>query len=269
MQVETSFTIEKGVKKVLVIIKNIFDSLTNKQVKQIANAVSNITGFAIIKYGYNFGTIPGIPVLINEKEDFILGDTFSTEVKYYPFIDGPYSLKVKEDYNPPLLNGEYIRVYRQIDNNSTIETLHKSFPKDYDFGVYTTGAYFQLSKENFGNDLQQTSPYNLVIENTTNERPNLNLYSRYYSKIVSSESGSVQATPWTNWDYIYPYWSLDLRGKQQGIKFELYEMSNPDNPVLYSQQWAYPENNYQGNNWIGQMYNNGGNRNWKLKILYF
>lgn len=45
-------------------IKVGFDSLTNSQAKQIANTISNITGFAIRKYGYNLGNI-SIPLIIN------------------------------------------------------------------------------------------------------------------------------------------------------------------------------------------------------------
>ena len=253
--------------KVKSIWDEFFAKLTNRQAKEITNAISNIDGFAIRKYGYNMGNI-AIPLIINNREKFKLNETLGNEIKFYPLTDDPYFIKVSENYNPNLNNGEYIRLYTQIDNNQTFDKLYKTFAKGDLIGKYTTGCYFQVSKENFGNDLQIANPYNIEIENLTSESPSLLLNSQYYSKVIPSQSGSVQATPFTNWDYIYPYWSINMIGKTTGIKFELYEMSNPQQPQLYGNGYAYPGGNYQGNNYMGQMYNNGGNKNKKIKISY-
>ena len=243
--------------------KNLFVNLSNLQAKQIANAISNIQGFAIRKYGYNLGNI-SIPLLINGAEKFNLNDTGSQEVKYYPTSDAPLTITCREDFNPSLNNGEYIRVYTQIDNGPIVDRIFKSIPKNTLIGVYNTRAYFQQSKENFGSDLQVGTPFSIEVINYTTKSPTLKMYSQYYAEFLSSITGSTITThQWQNWNYIYPYFSIDLRNETQGIKFELY---HKETNQLIGNGYAYPGNNYSGDNWIGQIYQGYSTNNFKIVI---
>ena len=246
-------------------VKNIFKDLTNEEAKQIANAISNIKGFAIRKYGYNLGNI-SIPLLINGVEKFNLNDTASQEVKYYPNSDAPLTITCREDFNPVLNTGEYIRIYTQIDNQGGIDRLFKSIPAGTLFGTYTTEAYFQQSKENFGNDLQTGTPFHVEVVNNTTKNPKLKMYSQYYTEFLSSQNGSVITTnQWGNWNYIYPYWSIDMTNETQGIKFELYHKET--NQLLGNGQ-AYPGGNYSGDYYMGQISNGYSTNNFKIVISY-
>lgn len=244
-------------------LSEIFKNLTNSQAKQIANAISNITGFAIRKYGYNLGNI-SIPVLINGTENFNLNDTASQEVKYYPNSEAPLTITCREDFTPTLNTGEYIRVYTQIDNQGSIERLFKSIPKDTLIGVYNTGAYIQQSKENFGSDLQVGTPFHIEVVNNTTKNPKLKMYSQYYGEFLSSKNGSMITTSqWNNWNYIYPYWSIDMTNETQGVKFELF---HKETNQLLGNGNAYPGGNYSGDNYMGQIYNGYNTNNFKIVI---
>ena len=255
--------ISKLIQELYFKIKNIFKDLTNDEVKQIVNAVSNITGFAIRKYGYNLDNI-SVPLLINGVEKFNLNDTGGQEVKYYPTSDAPLTITCREDFNPSLNNGEYIRVYTQIDNGPGIDRIFKSIPKNTLIGVYNTSAYFQQSKENFGSDLQVGTPFNIEVVNNTTKSPTLKMYSQYYVEFLSSQDGSTITThQWQNWNYIYPYWSIDMRNETQGIKFELY---HKETNQLIGNDYAYPGGNYSGDNWMGQIYQGYSTNNFKIVI---
>lgn len=242
--------------------KNIFSNLTNLQAKQIANAVSNITGFAIRKYGYNLGSI-SVPLLINGVEKFNLNDTGSQEVKYYPNSNAPLTITCREDFNPPLNKGEYIRVYTQVDNGPSVDRIFKSIPKDTLIGVYNTDAYFQQSKENFGSDLDFDSPFKIEIINTSSKNPKLRIYSQYYSEEFASTNGSLITTSqWADWNWVYPYFNIDLTNETQGIKFELY---HKETNTLVGNAWAYPGNKYV-NGYMGSIYHSYPTDNYKLVI---
>ena len=246
-------------------INNLFKNLTNLQAKQIANAISNITGFAIRKYGYNLGNI-SVPLLINGVENYNLNDTASQEVKFYPNSEPPLTITCREDFNPTLGVGQYIRVYTQIDNNQTIDRLFKSIPKGTLFGVYNTGAYFQQSKENFGSDLQAGTPFNIEVVNNTTKNPKLKMYSQYYAEFLSSVTGSTITTQqWENWNYLYPYWSIDMTNETQGVKFELF---HKETNQLLGNGYAYHGGNYSGDNYMGQVSNSYSTNNFKIVISY-
>ena len=78
-------------------IKVGFDSLTNSQAKQIANAIGNITGGFIRISGYNNanGVVPNVPLLVNGAETIILKNTNNTELKFYPNSEYPLQIKTK------------------------------------------------------------------------------------------------------------------------------------------------------------------------------
>ena len=240
-----------------------FSNLTNLQAKQIANAISNIQGFAIRKYGYNLGNI-SIPLLINGVEKFNLNDTGNQEVKYYPTSDAPLTITCREDFNPPLNTGEYIRIYTQVDNGLSVDRIFKSIPKDTLIGVYNTGAYFQQSKENFGSDLQVGTPFNIEVVNNTTKSPKLKMYSQYYAEFLSSVTGSTITTQqWQNWNYLYPFWSIDMTNETQGVKFELY---HKETNQLLGNGYAYPGGNYSGDNYMGQVGPYYSTNNFKIVI---
>ena len=244
-------------------LSEIFKNLTNSQAKQIANAISNITGFAIRKYGYNLGNI-SIPLLINGTENFNINDTGNQEVKYYPNSDAPLTITCREDFTPVLNTGEYIRIYTQIDNQGSTDKLFKSIPKDTLIGVYNTGAYIQQSKENFGNDLQVGTPLHIEVVNNTTKNPKLKMYSQYYAEFLSSENGSMITTSqWSNWDYIYPYWSIDMTNETQGVNFELF---HKETNQLIGNGYAYPGGNYSSDNWMGQIGPYYSTNNFKIVI---
>lgn len=244
-------------------IKVGFDSLTNSQAKQIANAITNITGFPIRKYGYDLDNV-SIPLIINGVENYNLNDTESQEVKFYPNSEPPLTITCREDFNSTLGVGQYIRVYTQIDNNQNIDRLYKSIPAGTLFGVYNTGAYFRALKENFGSDLQPGTPFNIEVENNTTKSPRLKMYSEYYAEFLSSVTGSTITTQqWQNWNYLYPYWSIDMTNETQGVKFELY---HKETNQLLGNGYAYPGGNYSGDNYMGQVDPYYSTNNFKIVI---
>lgn len=242
--------------------KNLFVNLSNLQAKQIANAISNIQGFAIRKYGYNLGNI-SIPLLINNVEKFSLNDTGSQEIRFYPETEGILSITCGENFTPQLNRGEYIRIYTQIDNNQSYDRIFKTIPKNTQIGVYTTSADFQCSKENFGRDLDFDSPFKIEIINTSSKNPKLRIYSQYYSEEFASTNGSLITTSqWADWNWVYPYFNIDLTNETQGIKFELY---HKETNTLVGNAWAYPGNKYV-DGYMGSIYHSYPTDNYKLVI---
>ena len=230
----------------------------------IANKLANLDGFVIRKYCYNLGSVK-IPLLINGIEEFILNDTLGQEKRYYPEASTPLTFTVKQDIAPQLNSGQYIRIYTQIDGGVSYDNLYKSIPKGTKIGgKYNKDCYFQVSLENTG-QLQPATPFNLTVENNTILNPTMLMYSQYYGEVFDSSNGTVlQTKHWMNWDYTYPYYSIDMTNESRGIKFELICL---DNNQSKGTGWAYSGGNYQGNNWIGQMYSGYG-RNYKLVISY-
>mgnify|MGYP003597265590 CR=1 FL=1 len=151
----------------------------------------------------------------------------------------------------------------------TVFSCAPGFPlesKDTLIGVYNTGAYFQQSKENFGSDLQVGTPFNIEVVNNTTKSPKLKMYGQYYTEFLSSQNGSTITThQWQNWNYIYPYWSIDMRNETQGIKFEIY---HKETNQLIGNGYAYPGRNYSGDNWMGQIYQGYSTNNFKIVISY-
>lgn len=75
------------------------------------------------------------------------------------------------------------------------------------------------------------------------------MYSQYYAEFLSSVTGSTITTQqWQDWNYLYPYWSIDMTNETQGIKFELY---HKETNQLLGNGYAYPGGNYFGDNYMG------------------
>ena len=262
-----------------------FSNLTNTQTKQIANALNNITGFAVRLHTYNLNSnnISRVPLKVTSPdlgdEVMIVKDTQNTEVKSFPLGSNPYVIKGGDlDLSSFDGTGKYLRVYTQIDNNNSYDTLFgtgTSNFKDYNFGTYNTGAYFQMSVENFGSPLQKTTnPYSVQIENNISEAFKLTMVAQYVTKILDSPSTQTYLTEqWQNWDYVYPYWSINMQGVSRNIKFELYALDafgTPGNTQLVGNGYAYSGEDYSGNNWMGEMspWNGYNTRNYKIVISY-
>ncbi len=251
-------------------IKVGFDSLTNSQTKQIANAIGSITGGFIRIYGYNNGNgvPPNVPLLVNGAETIILKNTNSTELKFYPNSEYPLQIKTKEDMNLNLPNGKYLRIYTKVDNLYGVDNLFKNITKDTLLGNFAVDAYFQVSIENYGNDLVQAQPYNITIENSTTVLPRIRMEAQYAGipDEVVTNGKVINVTPFQNWDHTNPYWGgIDMTNETQGIKLQLY--TNDSNNILLGTGYAYAGGNYPNtNNWIGQIQNYYGTRNFKIVI---
>lgn len=244
-------------------IRNINNNSTQGAFRKILARLRKLDLSEILPKLYPYFLIAN-PVLINGTENFNLNDTLSQEVKYYPNSEAPLTITCREDFTPTLNTGEYIRVYTQIDNQGSIERLFKSIPKDTLIGVYNTGAYFQQSKENFGSDLQVGTPFHIEVVNNTTKNPKLKMYSQYYGEFLSSKNGSMITTSqWDNWNYIYPYWSIDMTNETQGVKFELF---HKETNQLLGNGNAYPGSNYSGEYYMGQIYNGYNTNNFKIVI---
>ena len=90
------------------------------------------------------------------------------------------------------------------------------------------------------------------------------MYSQYYAEFLDSTTGSTVTThQWQNWNYIYPYWSIDMTNETQGVKFELY---HKETNQLLGNGYAYPGGNYSGDNYMGQVSNGYGTNNFKIVI---
>ena len=262
-----------------------FSNLTNTQTKQIANALNNITGFAVrlLTYNLNSNNISRVPLKVTSPdlgdEVMIVKDTQSTEVKFFPLGANPYVIKGGDlDLSSFNGTGKYLRVYAQIDNNNGYDTLFgtgTSNFKDYNFGTYNTGAYFQMSVENFGSPLQRATPYNIRIENNITEDFNLKMYAENAIQVLNKpQTQDYHTNHWQNWDYVYPYWSINLSGIDKNVKFELFALNaygTPGNTQLIGNGYAYSNGNYSGDNWLNQIaqWNGYNTRDYKIVVSYF
>ena len=264
--------ISKLIQELYFKVKNIFKDLTNGEAKQLANAISNITGGFIRIYGYNNenGTPPNVPLLVNDSETIVLRNTNNTEVKFYPNSEYPLTIKTKEDINLNLPNGKYFRIYTQVDNLYGVDRLFKNITKDTLIGNFEKNAYLQVGIENFGSDLTQAQPYNITIQNNTSVLPKIRMESQYASlrNEVATDGKVIVVNPFQNWDYTYTYWgAVDMTNQSQGIKLQIF--TNDGNNNLLSTGYAYAGSNYSNtNNWMGQIYNGYGTRNFKIVISY-
>ena len=252
-------------------LSQIFANLTNSQAKQIANAIANITGGFIRIYGYDSGQgipLPNLPLLVNGSETIVLKNTSSTEVKTYPVSEYPLQIKTKEDMNLNLGNGKYLSIYAQVDGVYGVYKLLKNVVKDTLIGNFQKDAYFQYTIQDFGSDLVEAQPYNVTIENNTSFLPKVRMESQYAgtSEEVMSNGKVISFTPYQNWDYAYSYWGgIDMTNESQSFKMEL--RTNDANNSLLGTGYAYAGNNYPNtNNWIGQIQNGYGTRNFKIVI---
>jgi hypothetical protein len=250
-------------------IKNIFKNLTEEQAISIANNISQINAPGIRLYGNSDIGNWKIPIIINDKEKLNLVNTNNQEKIYYINQEPPLVVKVNEDFNPILNNGEYI--YLNVgDNFGNSQNLYKNIAKDVIIGILTQSGYIQLQKQNFGQDLQQAPAINLEIDNQTNSIFKIRLESQYATKnledILPNTVKNEQIIPFTNWNYFYLYWRANLTNETQTIILELWKA---DMSQLIATTYAYAGNNYQGWNWISQIYPSNYNiQDYKLIIKY-
>lgn len=257
--------ISKLIKEIYFKFKNIFKDLTNSEAKQITNAIGNITGFVIRKSGYNLGDI-SVPLLINGVDNFNLNETASQEVKYYPSSEVlPFTVTCSKNFNPTLGPGQYISIQSQVDNQNSITRLFKNISAGTLIGVYNNNnMYFQAAKEDFGSDLQLGTPFNIEVENNTSLSPSFIIFAQCYTEFLSSVTGSTITTQqWQTWDYLYPFWSIDMTNETQGIKFELY---HKETNQLLGNGYAYPGNNYPGDGYMGKVDPIYSTNNFKIVI---
>lgn len=262
-----------------------FSNLTNTQTKQIANAINNITGFAVRlnTYNLNSNNISRVPFKVTSPDlgDEVISvkDTQGTEVKFFPFGSNPYVIKGGDlDLSSFNGTGKYLRVFTQINNNNYQLLFGNNSGntfKDFNFGTYNTGAYFQISVENFGSPLQRATPYNIRIENNITEDFNLKMYAEYAIQVLNKpQTQDYYTNQWQNWDYVYPYWSINLSGINKNVKFELFALNaygTPGNTQLIGNGYAYSNGNYPGDNWLNQIdqWNGYNTRDYKIVVSYF
>jgi len=92
------------------------------------------------------------------------------------------------------------------------------------------------------------------------------MLQKNYPDILPNSSKSDSFTPYTNWNYFYPYWGADLTNETQTIILELWKA---DMSQLIANTYAYAGNNYQGWNWITQINPlSYGTQDYKLIIKY-
>lgn len=263
-----------------------FSNLTNTQTKQIANALNNITGFAVRLYTYNLDSnnISRVPLKVTspdlEDEVMIVKDTQNTEVKFFPLGSNPYVIKGGDlDLSSFNGTGKYLRVFTLIDNDNSYQMLFGNNSgntfKDFNFGTYNTAAFFQISVEDYGSQLQRATPYNIRIENNITEDFNLKMYAENAIQVLNKpQTQDYQTNHWQNWDYVYPYWSINLSGINKNVKFELFALNaydTPGNTQLIGQGQAYNGGNYSGDNWLNQIaqWNGYNTRDYKIVVSYF
>ena len=235
--------------------------VTEDKAIELANAISNINAPSIRLYGYN---IPWVINLITDSgSDITLKDTGGVEKQYYIKGQFPIIVKAKEDFAPQLSNGEYIYISCG-DNQNGGNKIYKSISKDEIIANFGSGAYLQLQKQNFGNDLIFADPYNFTFDNQTTEDISFFMYAQYAGGPVSGNSAIVDV--YTNWDYVYPYWSVDLTNSSKNVVLELWKADMSQR--IYSQT-AQAGNDYSGNNYLGQArFSNYSTRDYKVIAKY-
>lgn len=247
--------------------------------KGIANAIALVDGFTFRLYVELSGSgINSIPVVITSGDgkvsNFSFKDTANQEIKYYPDGTPNYTVKgVNVDLSSFNGTGKYLRIYTETDSPYDYPILYgnnaQPFNENTVIGIYSTAVLFQVDIQDFGGPLSQATPFNVELVNNTTKTPNIDLYSEYYIKKIST-AGAYQTAHWQYWDYINPHWSLDMTNETQNIRFDLYAINYYGNPgyTLIGQGWAYAGSNYQGNNWMGQIqdYNT---RYFKIEMNYF
>ena len=244
--------------------------VTQEKAIQIANAISQINVANIRLYGSSNVGNWKLPLILNDKETVNLVNTSGQEKIFYISSQLPTTIKANENFNPVLSNGEYIGLSFG-DNFGSTQNLYKNIQKDTLLGIMSqSGTYIQIDKQDFGSDLQQAATVNFEVDNQTNStfrfRADVQYASKKYLDILPNSSKTDSFTPYTNWNYFYPYWGADLRNESQNIILELWKA---DMSQLIANTYAYAGNNYQGLNLITQINPQSWNtQDYKLIIKY-
>ena len=255
-----------------------FSKLSNQDSKHIYNAINSIIGQYL---RYDCYTSYNDVVNINSYDLLLNGEAKSftqtnNQNQWYPVqstFENGFNLVSNIDLSLLDKPGYYFYINYSDNSGNSGEKIFKTYTRGQqllNFAGNIRQPYLSIQIQNFGQDITPvTQPYNIQIENLTSLVPKLNVQSTYFRDTFNGINGNKQESPYSMWDYLYTFFSIDMTNETQGIKFELYEMEyNPSNPQLKGTGFAYPGSNYQGDYWIGQMYNNGGQKNWKIKISY-
>jgi len=156
--------------------------ITQQKAIQIANAISQINAPSIRLYGSsNVGDLK-LPLVLNDTEIINIINTGDQEKQFYISSQLPATIKVNEDFNPTLNFGEYISL-NIGDNFGGTQNLYKNISKGALLGMINqTGTYIQMSKQNFGSDLQQAATVNFEVVNQTNSTFRFRAEVQYASK---------------------------------------------------------------------------------------
>lgn len=241
-------------------------NITEEQAISIANSIADITAPKIRLYGYDVVDWGVLKLIANDVSDVNLKDTGSSQIPYYlsSDIQLPLEFKCKKDFKPTLITGEYIYISYGDNYNYNGVIFKEILAGEVVASNIRESGYLQMQRINLGSDLVKASPYNFEFDNQTNEDISFFLSVQYGGKLVDGASESIQ--PYTNWDYVNPYWTTDLRNSSQNIILELWKA---DMSQLVYTQYGYAGNNYQGGNYMGQAtFSNYNTRDYKVIVKY-
>lgn len=256
-------------------------NISERDARILANALFSPQG---AKFTYYSNQIPGgvfLPVEVSQQGEpnqiINITNTNGQQKNLYMIGNPVYNARINQCPNPTLQVGEYLYLNWYRDQNNPQNDRQILFgnnlgplPANFNLGDFNTDFYIDFSKQNFGQQLSYVSTDIEAINNSSvaSSKILIQANGQYYKseayKVSEIPNGHIITNHFNIWDYIYPYWQVNMVGEANGngIKFELFD----SNDVLQGTQYAYNNNNYQGWNWIGQVY---GQRTAKVIISNF
>ena len=246
-------------------VANLFKNLTETQAKQICNAINNIMTQPLFYYAYNMEGNT-FKFLVDETP-FNISDTLGNQRMFYPLQEAPYTVKVAENANPTLTFGKYIFIDANFDGVS-YQKLSKTLVKDTILGTYSNNANMNVRIENIGQEVVVAQPFNIEIENNTSKSSIVNAISQYYAKSFPlTDNTTVQTEQYTLWDYIqFQMRGFNMIGETQSIRITVWDSSMTQQ--YGSQTFNIGSDYSSGNYGFGYIYENTGNRDFKIIVEY-
>jgi hypothetical protein len=218
-------TVKGSVLETKDIIDNIFNNLTDEQVKKIYNYINDVSGFRISKSAANLNG-NYIQILANGNLGFKIIDTSNFTQFNFISEDFPITFTSEEEKDFNLPNGKYLVINYNLDDVIQLSKAFKILPSGEDFGTINRSFFISATILDLGNgnDLINGTPMNFTVSNTTSFSKDLLLRTNYKVKSLSSNnSSSAILTPFLDFNYISVLsTSIDMTSESQNMMLKLY-----------------------------------------------
>ncbi len=212
-------------------LKHQKDILTHREMIILANTLATMdNGYIQYFIRDDGGEKFSLVVTQQDEEDQVISmkNTYGNEKRQYFLGNAPYAIKVKDFPTGKLGKNQYYKMQYKIDSDYSIFRFFgnnlPALSDKFEFGTLETSLfYFQLSKENLGLSIEMVNT-SIKFINKTKEiiryRPfSTNWSDRYRTEDMITDHYNI-------WDYLFFYYSADLRKIDQMIECKIYNADN-------------------------------------------